>query len=62
MYYSDEELSAATETVVENILAPMNLKGITWSVVREVIFGFIQRETANALTAAAKVRQNETSN
>jgi hypothetical protein len=55
-YYTDEELAAATDTVVANVLAPLNLKGIAYFVAKDVLHGFFQRQCANALTAAAKIR------
>lgn len=55
-FYSDEELRAATETVLSNILAPANLQGIASFVAKDVLHGFVQRQCANALTAAAKIR------
>ena len=55
-FYSDQELAAATSAVVENVLKPLNLTGIAYVVMKEVIHGFFQRQVANALVAAAKVR------
>ena len=54
--FTDQELAAATEAVLDNILKPMNLQGIAQFVAKDVIHGFVQRECANALTAAARVR------
>jgi hypothetical protein len=55
-YYTDEELAAATAIVSDNILAPLNLQDLSHFVAKDVMHGYIQRQCANALTAAAKVR------
>lgn len=58
-YYTDNELAAATEAVLENILRPLTLQGIASFVAKDILHGVVQREVANALVAAAKVRSNE---
>lgn len=58
VYYTDQELASATDAVLSNLLAPLNLQGIASFVARDVLHGLVQRETANALVAAAKERQN----
>ncbi len=55
--FTDQELAAATEAVVDNIMKPLSLEGIAYYVVKSALHGFVQRQCANCLTAAARTRQ-----
>lgn len=55
-YFTDHELDAATEAVLANVLAPLDLPALTRMVVYDSLKGFVRRQCANCLTAAAKAR------
>lgn len=55
-YYTDAELEAATEVVLENVLGPYDLKPMTHFMLKDAMENYVRREVANALTAAAKQR------
>lgn len=55
-YFTEAELEAATKAVVDNVMAPLNLEGMEAMLVRNAMHGFVQRQVANALTAAAYAR------
>lgn len=56
-YYTDAELAAATDAVTDNLLAPLTLQGVAHFVAKDILHGIVQRECANCLVAAAKVRE-----
>ncbi len=59
MAFTDQELAAATEAVLDNLLKPLNLQGVAHFVAKDVLHGIVQRECANALVAAAAEREKQ---
>jgi hypothetical protein len=55
-YFTDEELQAATEAVSQSILAPYSLSTMSYYFLKDAMHRYVQRLTANALTAAAQQR------
>lgn len=55
-YFTDQELDAATEAMLQNILAPYQLQGLPYVFIHDALKNFVRRQAANALTAAAKAR------
>lgn len=58
-YFTDEELAVAVEVVLDNVLAPLKLAGLNDFVIKQMLHNYVQREVANALTAAAQYRQQQ---
>jgi hypothetical protein len=55
-FFTDEELVAATEAVLNSVLEPLDLKPMTLFVIKDSMENYVRRQVANALTAAARTR------
>lgn len=55
-YYTDNELEAGADAVLDNIMNNLAVSGLEGMAIRNLFKGFITRQVANALTAAAKAR------